>query len=194
MWDADRVIFFDTVCNTAGPKDAPRRNELPPGFVHLWGLAAFVEWMRPRLSGKFRVAFHPGNGDVEVVGKLRERAAWEFECLCAYAFEIGDLTFVVDEVWRFTRSGWMPSALSDIVFTGGHRAVNLTYTAQRPNRVAVDILSQTARFEIFRIKQLHDLDALRTQLDLAALELVPSLPDRSRISRAEDDSWCLVHG
>lgn len=187
------MIFFDTVCNTAG--DGPRHNELPPQFFHLWGLAQFIEWAYGLVSAKeFYAAFHPGTGNVLVDGKERPRAEVEFEWMCRYAFEIGYLTLLVDEVWRFTKSGWMPTALSDLVFTGGHRAVNLVYTAQRPNCVAVGLLSQTEHFEIFRIMQTHDLDALSAQLAPAALELVPSLPDRSHISRAKDQTWCLIHG
>jgi hypothetical protein len=186
---ARRVIFFDTVCNTYGR--GPRKNPLPD-YIHLFGLPDFVAYMRQHLRGDFHVVFHPGSGSIKVEGRKTARATYEFEKVCEYVYRIGNVVFMIDEVWRFTRPNFMPAALEDLVFTGRHPGVTLLYTSQRPNRTATSLLSQTAEFSVFRITQYHDLKALATQLDPAALAQVPRLPDRVCIERNERHEWLRV--
>jgi hypothetical protein len=137
-------------------------------------------------GGSFRIVFHPlagapGSG----VDPIEE-----FEAVCQLVWLARDTVFVIDEVWRFCTSGSMPRPLENLAFTGRHRGVTLLWTAQRPARVAKDLVTIATSVHLFRVTR-RDFDAIA--YDLGAPEelaqTVITLPDRQRVVRDERMQW-----
>lgn len=63
-----------------------------------------------------------------------------FEFFCRFAFESskhfrGRKVFVVDEVWRYTRTATLSPATENLVFTGRRQELDFVVIGQMPNRV-----------------------------------------------------------
>jgi hypothetical protein len=165
-----------------------------PGYTEIWGLGNLLQFFREYGGGPFRVLFHPSRGTLLVDGKKTSAREYEFDACCRIVFELGELVFCVDEIWRFCTASWMPPALDDLVLMGRTPGVTLLYTAQRPQEVSRALTSQTTRFAVFRIQEQADLDAIRARLPAEAFDLVPRLQNRQHIARDEENRWELVTG
>lgn len=63
-----------------------------------------------------------------------------FEFFCAFAFEAskrfrGRKLFVVDEVWRYTRTANLSPATENLIFTGRRHELDFVVIGQMPNKV-----------------------------------------------------------
>jgi hypothetical protein len=83
-----------------------------------------------------------------------------FEELCAFVYEYGDLTFVLEETPAYLPSSQssLEGGISDIVFRGAHRRVNLITSAQRLSMVNINLRSQLDNFYTFKQFEQRDVD------------------------------------
>lgn len=179
-----RVIHYDTVANVGSGE---RQNQLP-GFTEICGLASLREFLCRFGGGRFRVLYRPGL-DRGVTARN------EFDAVCKLVCLARNVVFSVDEVWRFCQPNFAPEPLCNIAFTGRHYGVTLVTTAQRPARVAKDLLAIASQHRIFRMPP-SDIAGIQRHIsmpdELAARVL--TLPDRVHYLRDERFNWLLKRG
>jgi hypothetical protein len=181
---AARCIFFDTAANIGAGE---LKNRLPR-FAHSFGLhdlgMLLIEAKANLPQSRFRICYTPG------LEKVDRRA--EFEAVCELIKRTKNCVFVIDEVWKHCRAGWIPQPLEDLTFTGRHFGVTVLFTAQRPARVANDLLSICSAHHLFRMDAV-DVATIRKYFSIPddVVERLPSLPDRRYFYRDERLQWSL---
>lgn len=83
-----------------------------------------------------------------------------FDDLCSFVFEYGDLTFVLEETPSYLPSSQssLTGGISDIVFRGAHRRIDLITSAQRLSLVNINLRSQLDYFYSFKQFEQRDVD------------------------------------
>jgi hypothetical protein len=140
-------------------------------------------------GGRFRICFHPSTRREDRTDRTQE-----FADACDLVILARNTVLMVDEVWRYCRDGkWMPPPLEDIAFTGRHSGTTLVYTAQRPAKVAKDLLAVSTSHRLFRMTLGGDLRAMADHANVPeeVLEQVRVLPDRQHYWRDEKMQWNL---
>jgi hypothetical protein len=85
------------------------------------------------------------------------------ENVCALAYQLTNIKLVFEEVGTIipTSTEVLSGPIWDIVFTGGHRLIDIDYISQRLSMVNIHLRSQTDEFNIFRQIEFEDAGRIR---------------------------------
>jgi len=100
----------------------------------------------------------------------------DFDMICTWAWEIGNLTFVIEEISWYASNNRMPPALANLVARGRHRGIQMIVTAQRPAQIPMLYRENATRLICFRCHEPNSLDYLRTWIRSGDDRLVDQLP------------------
>lgn len=123
-------------------------------------LADYLE----RTDGRWRIAY------------FSTQLEQDFPLLCAAAWSIGNLLFVVEEVDRFCEPAWIPQELFQIVNYGRHApagSVDYLAVSRRPADVHRALTSQAYEIYCFTIGEPRDVEYLSK---LVARDFAEGLP------------------
>jgi hypothetical protein len=86
-----------------------------------------------------------------------------FDFFCTFAFEAskhlrGRKLFVVDEVWRYTRTANLSPAAENLVFTGRRHELDFVVIGQLPNRVNAAVRDSLTEVVCFCLTDANALD------------------------------------
>lgn len=79
-------------------------------------------------KAKFRVVWQPGD-DTDYEGKKFKA---DFAIFCKAAFQVGDLTMLVEELELVTKATWAPAAWRNCTKRGRHQGLRIMAATQRP--------------------------------------------------------------
>ena len=96
-------------------------------------------------------------------------------------FEVGNLTFVVEEIPMLSKPQWVPEEFDNIIRLGRHRGINMLYTAQRLGECPRRLTAATDIFILFRHTEPRDLDHIAERCGPEVAELVTTLGDHEFI-------------
>lgn len=82
---------------------------------------------------KFSIVFQPSFDP--------ERRAKQFDFICGFAYALGDLTFLVEELRFVTTPSYAPMNWAQITLTGRHKGLMVIGVSQRPASIDKDFLS-----------------------------------------------------
>lgn len=150
-----RALIWDTMAEYGS------QAELAPTLTAL--LAAAAASRR-----EFRLRYVPRGADAVLAAR--------FEAFCALAYELGDITLVVEELQLVTRPSWAPASWSDCTLRGRHRNVTIFGVSQRPASVDKNFFSQANVISTGRLLFEDDVAELARVLCVPR-EWVMSLPD-----------------
>ena len=176
-----RAIVFNTV---AAYGRGPRQNPLP-GYGLVATPAELVRYIGARWrAGVMRVIYQPLAGDVEK----------HFDDVSRLVWEMRDVTFAVDEIWRFQDSGWSPDSLSNIILAGRIRGITLTWTSQRPQPVDKALVAQSTELYIGRTVREADIEKLQSEFPLSdeAAAAIRTIGHWQFVHARNDGTWELV--
>lgn len=89
----------------------------------------------------------------------------EFEKINKIVFEIGHITYVIDEADQIMSPHKIPEFLSYIVRYGSHREILLLCTSRRPSCVSRELTACADMIVVFRITEFLDLKYLNEYID-----------------------------
>ena len=98
-----------------------------------------------------------------------------FDALCSIAYELGDLTLLVEELQLVTTPSWAPPAWSDCTLRGRHRRLSIIGLSQRPASVDKNFLSNCSTVSTCRLNFEEDVQCMARMLGVAR-ERVLNLP------------------
>jgi len=110
--------------------------------------AEFHAYMKAHVDGLFRVRFCP-------------LSITEFDFVCRWVREAGDLILVVDEADRFLAQAKIPESFQHLVARGRHWGVDMVLIASNPMQIHIDVRRQSTSMIIFNTTEPADLDWLR---------------------------------
>lgn len=99
----------------------------------------------------------------------------DFDYACRVVYEVGNMTFVVDEIDRHCDSHSMPYSLEKLISFGRHRNVEFVCASRRPYAVNPLIRSQASEVYSFIQTEPRDVDYMREVIGTEA-EKLPTLP------------------
>jgi hypothetical protein len=173
-----RAVVFNTVASYGR---GPRQNPLP-GYGLVATPAELVKYIGPRWrSGTMRVIYQPLSGNVEK----------HFDDVSRLVWEMRDVTFAIDEVWRFQKPGWSPDSLSNMILAGRMRGISLAWTSQRPQPVDKAMLAQSTELYIGLTVRDADISKLQEEFPLKddAAAAIRTLGQWEMVHVKNDGTW-----
>jgi hypothetical protein len=155
---SDREFIFDTAGDHLWTPD--RFDQLDEAFSYV--VAHGAE------PGSFRGSYIPeSDEDEDLVKDLSEisKAVWE----------VGNMTFVVEELPMMSQPNWAPAKFNKIVRLGRHRSINVVYTGQRAAELPRRVTGATDVFVLFQTSEPPDLDQIALRCGKDTAELVKNL-------------------
>lgn len=139
---------------------------------HVEEIGDFEDRIDSYRKGALRVTVEPSSYDADAM-----RA--EFERLCAAVYEVGAVTFVIEEISLVASAGDVPGELNRIAVRGRHRAVSMLTIGQRFAQFPVIVRGTANRVLCFRQTDPIDVKGIRERFAPYPLPIDPSqLPDR----------------
>ena len=116
---------------------------------HAEKVATLEELARAVQAPKFAVRYVP-KGD--------QAKRWErYDVLCRIAYDVGNLTFGVEELNLYTNAGGGGAGWSDVTLRGRHRGLVVVGLSQRPAIVDKNFFSNATRVRCFRLNYAPDV-------------------------------------
>lgn len=119
-------------------------------------------------NSKFRVTFRPSPDD-----KVR---AQQFNVVCALAYALGDLTFVVEELRFVTTPSRAPLRWAECTLTGRHKGLRIIGTSQRPASIDKDFLSNATLIRTGLLTFPDDVKAVADCMQVSREDVAALLP------------------
>lgn len=110
------------------------------------------------------------------IGYRPEDAVREFPWVCRIVENIGELTFVAEEVDFFISPSRLDPGFERLIRYGRHRGVELIAISRRPAEVNRNLTAQSSRLFIFKMHEPRDIAYFRSIIGPEA-EKIPELPD-----------------
>ncbi|WAL84963.1 hypothetical protein OYT13_11455 [Pandoraea sp. XJJ-1] len=110
-------------------------------------------------AGGFRIVYQPG--------KHISQWAAKFDWFCGYAFDIGDLCVVVDELGDVTEPSRAPDGWSMLSRKGRHKALTLFGAAQRPANIDKDFIGNSTMIHCCRLSYDEDRKKMARELNVS---------------------------
>ena len=101
----------------------------------------------------------------------------DFSEISRAVYEVGNLTYAIEEIPMLTKPQWEPEAFDTIVRLGRHRSINMLYTAQRLSECPRRLTAATDVFVLFRHTEPRDLDAIAERCGPEVAAVVPALDE-----------------
>lgn len=135
------------------------------------------------------LAFHGKKGRIKAryVANDREKLADQFDFVCRLAFDVGNMTFLAEELSDVTQPSWAPPAWRKLLTQGRHKAMVILGAAQRPAMIDKAFLGGCTYIRCFTLRYPQDRKAMADAMDV----------DRARIdalATTEDDVRGTVIG
>jgi len=92
-------------------------------------------------------------------------------------YEVGNLTYVVEEIPMLSNPQWVPEPFDRIIRLGRHRGINMLYTAQRLGECPRRLTAATDVFVLFKHTEPRDLDAIAERCGPEVARLVTVLDE-----------------
>lgn len=100
------------------------------------------------------------------------------ELMAAIAFDLGNCTFVVEEVATLYNVGARVNGpMRDVILLGRHQRVSIVAIAQRMVNIPITIRSQASRVITFRQHELEDVKILGEKFGKTGAQEILTLPD-----------------
>jgi len=131
----NRLILYDTL------------GEYDNG-VALFNVADFRSFFLEHYRGDFRCIYNPLQPEKE------------FDAICEYAFDAGDLTFLVEELDVFCSANAVSPAFANIIQRGRHSDISFIGVSQRPFGINRIITAQAKIIYSFKQREPRDIDYL----------------------------------
>ena len=131
--DNPRVLIYDTL------------GEYTNGVI-IEDLQALKEFWGKVYRGNFRIIYQP----VDPEG--------DFDAICRLVYECGDLTFLVEELDRYSRPLALSLPFKNIIQRGRHKNIELIGVTQRPHGIDKLLTSQAKEMYIFNTTEPRDID------------------------------------
>jgi hypothetical protein len=138
-----RLFLFDTM---------GEHHWVPEQFDDLAEAQVFL-WERAQHAGDFCASFISESAQAKALES-------DFSEVCITIYEVGNITFAVEEIPMLSQPQWVPEPFDRIVRLGRHRGINLLYTAQRIAECPRRLTAATDIFVLFRHTEPRDLDAI----------------------------------
>ena len=160
--DIPRFIIWDTLGEYNGYPESKTKQEL---FDYVWDHNA----------GVLQVIYNSIDDE-------------DFGFVCGLCENLGDLTFIVEEVDNYATPNFMPIELKRLLKYGRHFGISMIFVSRRPAEINRLITSQSQRFICFTIIEPGDVRYLTSILGpvakvlrtLKKLEFVDWSPDRTK--------------
>lgn len=136
-----RLFIFDTL------------SEYEQGVVfgtENWELC--LEFWRKVYRDNFRLVYRPIDPEAEI------------DEICELLFELGNVTFLVEEIDCYCTAYKIPPAFAHIIQRGRHKNITLIGVTQRPFGVHRLLTSQAKEIYVFNTNEPRDREYLRTLL------------------------------
>lgn len=129
---------------------------------------------------RFRIVYHPAN-----TWDTREFDRW---CRCVY--QLGDMTFVAEEIMSYTTSAMLKSddaaGLRTLLTAGRTRNVTAWLIAQRPHGIPVEVRSECREAFLFSMTHPGDVEYIKQAFGPDVAEQVAALKQYEHVHWTED--------
>lgn len=100
----------------------------------------------------------------------------EFDHALRILYYRGNHAILIEEVWTYSKRGYLPKWLRHCYLTGRHRNLSMIVTSQRPASVHKDIMAQTSQFFSGTMFESNDVRYLSEFLGKETAESLRALP------------------
>jgi len=145
--DLRRLLIYDTL------------GEYTEGVI-IRDLPALKDFWTKVYCGNFRIIYQP----VDPEG--------DFDSVCRVVYECEDLTYLVEELDRYSRPLAMSRVFKNIVQDGRHQNIELIGVTQRPHGIDKLLTSQAKQMFIFNTTEPRDIDYFK---DVVGYEVVKKI-------------------
>ncbi|MBA7523274.1 hypothetical protein ES705_15398 [subsurface metagenome] len=150
--DHKRLIIYDTL------------GEYTAGVI-IEDLQALKEFWGLIYRGNFRIIYQP----VDPEG--------DFDAICKLVNECGDLTFLVEELDRYSRPLALSQPFKEIIQRGRHRNIELIGVTQRPHGIDKLLTSQAKEMFIFNTTEPRDIDYFKATIGYNVVCVIAGLQE-----------------
>lgn len=145
-----RIIIYDTI------------GEYTNGVI-IEDLQALKEFWGKIYRGNFRIIYQP----VDPEG--------DFDTVCRLVYECEDLTFLVEELDRYSKPLTLSLPFKNIIQRGRHRNIELIGVTQRPHGVDKLLTSQAKQMYIFNTTEPRDVDYFKDTIGYPVVVKIAAL-------------------
>lgn len=150
--DSKRLIIYDTI------------GEYTNGVV-IEDLPALKEFWVKVYRGNFRIIYQP----VDPEG--------DFDTVCRLVYACEDLTFLVEELDRYSKPLTLSLPFKNIIQRGRHNNIELVGVTQRPHGVDKLLTSQAKQMYIFNTTEPRDVDYFKDTIGYPVVVKIAALQE-----------------
>jgi len=150
--DRKRLLVYDTI----GEYTEGVVIEDLPALKELWGKV---------YRGNFKIIYQP----VDPEG--------DFDMVCRLVYECEDLTFLVEELDRYSKPLTLSLPFKEIIQRGRHRNIELTGVTQRPHGIDKLLTSQAKQMYIFNTTEPRDVDYFKDTVGYPVVVKIAALQE-----------------
>lgn len=150
--DCKRIIIYDTI------------GEYIDGVI-IENLQALKEFWGKVYRGNFRIIYQP----VDPEG--------DFDTVCRLVYECGDMTFLVEELDRYSKPLTLSLPFKEIIQRGRHKVYNIELIGitQRPHGIDKLLTSQAKQMFIFNTTEPRDVDYFKDTIGYPVVVKIAAL-------------------
>jgi len=137
-----RLIIYDTL------------GEYDGEGVSCESLDEFKKYFLSVYKDNFRIVYQPSNPG-------SDEGRQEFNEICGYLYDCGDLVLMVEEIDTFCPGNSMLDQLANIIQRGRHKNISFIGVSQRPVGIPKIITSQAKTIYTFLHREPRDIEYLR---------------------------------
>ncbi len=150
--DHKRLLIYDTI------------GEYINGVI-IEDLPALKDFWGKVYRGNFRIIYQP----VDPEG--------DFDTVCRLVYECEDLTFLVEELDRYSKPLTLSLPFKEIIQRGRHRNIELVGVTQRPHGVDKLLTSQAKEMYIFNTTEPRDIDYFKGTIGYPVVVKIAALQE-----------------
>lgn len=135
--NSKRLIIYDTL------------GEYRNGVI-IEDLEALKDFWGKVYRGNFRIIYQPVDPEND------------FDAICKLVYECGDMTFLVEELDRYSRPLALSLPFKEIIQRGRHRNIELIGVTQRPHGIDKLLTSQAKEMFIFNTTEPRDVEYFKS--------------------------------
>jgi len=147
-----RLLIYDTL------------GEYSKGVI-IEDLQALKDFWGKVYRGKFRIIYQP----VDPEG--------DFDAVCRLVYECGELTFLVEELDRYSRPLALSRPFKEIIQRGRHYDIELIGITQRPHGIDKLLTSQAKEMYIFNTTEPRDVDYFKDTIGYNVVCVIAGLQE-----------------